>query len=95
MCPSVIRTPLVERIVARVQEREAQYLAAQPIGRMGTPQKIAEAMVWLCSDAASFVTGHAFPVDEGFVAPSPTVRRLETFARSGATYFGVNLRRIR
>ncbi len=43
-------------------------VAAQPIGRMGRPEEIAEAVVWLCSEAASFVTGHALPVDGSYVA---------------------------
>jgi NAD(P)-dependent dehydrogenase (short-subunit alcohol dehydrogenase family) len=44
------------------------YMAMQPVGRFGTPDEIAQAVVWLCSDAASFVTGHAMPVDGGYVA---------------------------
>jgi NAD(P)-dependent dehydrogenase (short-subunit alcohol dehydrogenase family) len=39
-----------------------------PLGRMGKPEEVAEAAVWLCSEAASFVTGHALPVDGGLVA---------------------------
>ncbi len=68
VCPGIFRTPLVERIIAEIPEREELYLSAQPIGRMGRPEELAEAVVWLCSDAASFVTGHAFPVDGGYVA---------------------------
>ena len=68
VCPGVFRTPLVEKIIAELPEREELYLSAQPIGRMGRPEELAEAVVWLCSDAASFVTGHAFPVDGGYVA---------------------------
>ena len=68
VCPGVIDTPLVERIVERTPERKQFYLDAQPIGRLGTPEEVAAAIVWLCSDEASFVTGQAFPVDGGFVA---------------------------
>ncbi len=68
VCPGVFRTPLVEKIIAELPEREELYLSAQPIGRMGRPEELAEAVVWLCSDAASFVTGHAFPIDGGYVA---------------------------
>ena len=68
VCPGVFRTPLVEKVIAELPEREELYLSAQPIGRMGRPEELAEAVVWLCSDAASFVTGHAFPVDGGSVA---------------------------
>ena len=47
---------------------EARFVEVEPIGRMGSPEEIAEAAVWLCSDAASFVTGHAMAVDGGYVA---------------------------
>jgi NAD(P)-dependent dehydrogenase (short-subunit alcohol dehydrogenase family) len=47
---------------------EEQIVAREPIGRLGTPEEIAEAVVWLCSDAASFVTGHTMTADGGYVA---------------------------
>jgi NAD(P)-dependent dehydrogenase (short-subunit alcohol dehydrogenase family) len=47
---------------------EAALMARHPLGRLGTPEEIAEAVVWLCSDAASFVTGHTMTVDGGYVA---------------------------
>ena len=47
---------------------EAGILATQPGGRLGTPEEIAESVVWLCSDRASFVTGESFVVDGGSVA---------------------------
>ena len=68
VCPGVIRTPMVERILGGDPEAEAQFTALEPVGRMGTPEEIAEAVVWMCSDAASFVTGHAMAVDGGLVA---------------------------
>ena len=68
VCPGVIDTPMVQRGLAISPEFEAQVVAAEPVGRMGKPEEIAEAVVWLCSDAASFVTGHAMSVDGGFIA---------------------------
>jgi NAD(P)-dependent dehydrogenase (short-subunit alcohol dehydrogenase family) len=67
VCPGVIRTPMVEPLVGN-RETEARLIAMEPIGRLGKPEDVAEAVVWLCSDAASFVTGTAMPVDGGLVA---------------------------
>jgi NAD(P)-dependent dehydrogenase (short-subunit alcohol dehydrogenase family) len=66
VCPGVIQTPMTERVL-RDPARQAQ-ITARPMGRVGTPEEIAEAVVWLCSDAASFVTGHTMTVDGGYVA---------------------------
>ena len=68
VCPGVIHTPMIDRIVGGDAEVEAQFTALEPVGRMGSPAEVAQAVVWLCSDAASFVTGVAMPVDGGFVA---------------------------
>lgn len=68
VCPGVIRTPMIDRIVAARPQMEEVYTAMHPVGRLGEPEEIAEAVVWLCSDAASFVTGHAMVVDGGLVA---------------------------
>jgi len=68
VCPGFIRTPMVERVLAARPEVEARWLAAEPVGRFGTPEEVAAAVVWLCSDAAAFVTGVALPVDGGWVA---------------------------
>lgn len=69
VCPGVIRTPMVERLLdGSNQYNEATLTAGEPIGRMGKPEEIAEAVVWLCSDAASFVTGLPMAVDGGWVA---------------------------
>ena len=67
-CPGYIRTPLIEEALTSNPEMEAEIVARHPIGRMGHPEEIAEAVVWLCSDAASFVTGHTMTVDGGYVA---------------------------
>ena len=68
VCPGVIHTPMIDRIVGGDAEAEAQFTSLEPVGRMGSPAEVAQAVVWLCSDAASFVTGVAMPVDGGFVA---------------------------
>jgi NAD(P)-dependent dehydrogenase (short-subunit alcohol dehydrogenase family) len=68
VCPGAIRTPMVERAFALDPGLEQAFLAGEPVGRFGTPEEVAEAVLWLCSDAASFVTGVAFPVDGGWVA---------------------------
>ena len=68
VCPGYISTPLVEGILERHPERKAQIVADHPVGRLGVPEEISEAAVWLCSDAASFVNGTAMTVDGGYVA---------------------------
>lgn len=68
VCPGVIHTPMIDRITGKDKEVEKIYIGLEPVGRMGNPEEVAEAVVWLCSDAASFVTGIAMPVDGGFTA---------------------------
>lgn len=68
VCPGAIRTPMLERVFEQSPETEARFVELEPIGRLGTPEEVAAAVVWLCSDAASFVTGLAMPVDGAFVA---------------------------
>ena len=67
VCPGVIGTEFIQQAMQNAPELEQQYLAVEPIGRLGRPEEIAEAVLWLCSDAASFVTGHAMAVDGGWV----------------------------
>ena len=69
VCPGIIHTAMVERIfLSRRPDIAARLAASEPVGRLGTPEEVAEAVVWLCSDAASFVTGHAMTVDGGMHA---------------------------
>lgn len=68
VCPGSIRTPMLDRYVDGDAAREAEIVADEPIGRIGTPEEVAEAVIWLCSDSSSFVTGHALAVDGGYVA---------------------------
>ena len=68
VCPGYIRTPLIAQALSVNPEMEAEIVSRHPVGRMGESGEIAEAVVWMCSDAASFVTGHAMTVDGGYVA---------------------------
>jgi NAD(P)-dependent dehydrogenase (short-subunit alcohol dehydrogenase family) len=68
VCPGITRTPLVAQMRGSGPEIERQLTANYPMKRMGTAEEIAEAAVWLCSDAASFITEQALAVDGGFVA---------------------------
>lgn len=68
VCPGVIHTPMVDRFAGGTQEGLDAMAAMQPVGRLGQPSEIADAVVYLCSDQATFVTGIAMPVDGAFVA---------------------------
>lgn len=66
VCPGVIQTPMIDRITGKKKETEEEFTSLEPVGRFGQPEEIANAVVWLCSDEASFVTEIAMPVDGGF-----------------------------
>ena len=68
VCPGAIKTPMIDRITGNKKEVEEQFAGMEPIGRLGQPEEVANAVLWLCSDEASFVTGHAMAVDGGWVA---------------------------
>src|SRR6516162_4456622 len=65
VCPGIIATPMMQRFTGGTPEGEQRVIAQEPVGRMGMPEEIAAAVVWLCSDAAAFVVGHAMVVDGG------------------------------
>ncbi len=67
VCPAVIETPMGERLWG-APEAKKFALGLHPIGRFGTPMEIAEAVVWMCSDRASFMTGQSLVLDGGFLA---------------------------
>jgi len=68
VCPGIIETPMMDRFSGGTAEGRARVIAQEPVGRMGRPEEIAAAVLWLCSDAAGFVTGHAMVVDGGQTA---------------------------
>jgi NAD(P)-dependent dehydrogenase (short-subunit alcohol dehydrogenase family) len=71
VCPAVIETPMGERLWG-APEAKKFALGLHPIGRFGTPREIAEAVVWMCSDRASFMTGQSLVLDGGLLAgPNP------------------------
>ena len=68
VCPGYIDTPMTQPLFAVHQNLLDQVVSRHPVGRLGQPEEIAEAVIWLSSDAASFVTGHSMAVDGGYVA---------------------------
>jgi len=68
VCPGYIETPLLEPYSSTNPELEGFIRRIQPMGRLGTAEEVAGAVVWLCSDAASFVTGHPLVIDGGMLA---------------------------
>jgi NAD(P)-dependent dehydrogenase (short-subunit alcohol dehydrogenase family) len=68
VCPGLIMTARMERVFATGPGIKEWFESQQPTGHGGRPEEVAQAVVWLCSDAASFVTGVAFPIDGGSLA---------------------------
>lgn len=66
ICPGIIATPMVTGMIEREPEAMDALMKEQPIGRLGRPEEIASAVLWLCSPGASFVIGHALAVDGGY-----------------------------
>ncbi len=68
VCPGVIHTPMIERFFSTNPQVSEAMSALEPVGRLGKPEEVAEAVLWLCSDAASFVTGLPMAVDGALTA---------------------------
>jgi NAD(P)-dependent dehydrogenase (short-subunit alcohol dehydrogenase family) len=68
VCPGVIHTPMLDRLFSSQPDAGETIAALEPVGRLGKPEEIAAAVVWLCSEAASFVTGLPMAVDGGLIA---------------------------
>jgi NAD(P)-dependent dehydrogenase (short-subunit alcohol dehydrogenase family) len=67
VCPGLVATPMTDRLFGGDAALAARFAAALPTGRSAAPEEVAAAVVWLCSDAASYVTGVAMPVDGGYL----------------------------
>ena len=65
VCPGYIDTPMIAHYSGGTAEGHAKVISEEPIGRMGRPEEIAPTVVWMCSDAAAFMIGHALVVDGG------------------------------
>jgi NAD(P)-dependent dehydrogenase (short-subunit alcohol dehydrogenase family) len=68
ICPGIIDTEMMGRFTGGTAEGRAAVIAQEPVGRMGRPEEIAAAVLWLCSDEAAFTVGHAMVVDGGQTA---------------------------
>lgn len=68
VCPGLILTRMGEKMFTGESDSDQALIEQHPMGRVGLPHEVAEAVVWLCSDAASFVTGQALAIDGGYVA---------------------------
>lgn len=68
ICPGTFDTPMVSSMLADQAEAMKEILREQPIGRLGRVEEIADAVLWLCSSASTFVIGHALAIDGGFTA---------------------------
>lgn len=68
VCPGATETPLLQKAADEAPEEIERLLQSVPLSRLAEPGEIADAVAWLCSEQASFVTGNAYPVDGGFMA---------------------------
>lgn len=68
ICPGIIDTPMMDRFTGDTKEGRERVIAQEPVGRMGRPEEIASAVLWMCSDDAGFLVGHALVMDGGQTA---------------------------
>jgi NAD(P)-dependent dehydrogenase (short-subunit alcohol dehydrogenase family) len=68
LCPGAVKTPMLARMLERNPGRDKKLKAAHPMGRFAEPAEVASAALWLCSEQASFVTGHQLAIDGGLTA---------------------------
>jgi NAD(P)-dependent dehydrogenase (short-subunit alcohol dehydrogenase family) len=68
LCPGLVNTPLIAEMVNENPAMREELVASHPLGRIAEPEEIADAIVWLCSERSSYVTGIALPIDGGYTA---------------------------
>jgi len=68
VCPGAVKSPMFDRFTGKDKNTEKTFADMAPIGRLGEPEQVAEAVIWLCSGSSTFVIGHALAVDGGWVA---------------------------
>ena len=85
ICPGIIDTPMIARYTGDTEAGRARIIAQEPVGRMGRPEEIAGTVLWLCSDAGGFVTGHAMVVDGGQTAGNMSRQRRRAGTSRGPT----------
>ncbi len=68
VCPGVIRTPMTEQLFTESPELKSLMVSQQPMDRLAEAEEVARVVVWLCTDEASFITGHPLPIDGGYLA---------------------------
>lgn len=66
VCPSAVATDMIDRLFNHDEAALAGYVSLMPVGRIAAPEEVADAVIWLCSDRAAYITGHALPIDGGF-----------------------------
>jgi len=67
VCPGLIDTPAIQQAIGGDPETEVRFASMSPAGRMGTPEEVAKAVAWLCSEGASYINGQAIAIDGGFI----------------------------
>lgn len=87
ICPGIIDTPMIARYTGGTEEGRARIVKQEPVGRMGRPEEIAGTVLWLCSAAGGFVTGHAMVVDGPRASDRRAVRRTLGSVRSHPSDF--------
>lgn len=68
ICPGAIATPMLERFMSDSDDGRQSMESSEPIGRLGRPEEIANAVLWLCTEGAEFATGQAIAIDGGWTA---------------------------